>query len=58
MERSCIRNEWRHVTNETRKLQGEEQGEVEGDAGQIIVTPVLVWSFLTRESKNKNSIFI
>lgn len=58
MERSCIRNEWRHVANENRKLQDEEQGEDEGDAGQSTVTPVLVWSFLTRESKNKNSIFI
>jgi hypothetical protein len=46
------------VANGTRKLQDEEQGEDEGDAGQSIVTPVLVWSFLTRESKNKNSIFI
>jgi len=58
MERSCIRNKWRHVANETRKLQDREQGEDEGDAGQGIVTLVLVWSFLTRESKNKNSLFI
>ena len=58
MERSCIRNEWRHAPNETRKLQDEEQGEDGGDAGQGIVTPVLVWSFLTSENKNKNSIFI
>ena len=30
------------MPNETRKLQDKEQGEDEGDAGQSIVTPVLV----------------
>ena len=30
------------MANETRKLQDEEQGEDEGNAGQSGVTPVLV----------------
>jgi hypothetical protein len=29
------------VANETRKLQDEEQGEDEGDAGETIEIPVL-----------------